>query len=643
MSNARILVVEDDPIIVMELEERLNVLGYQACGSVMTGLDAIDQAVALRPDLVLMDIRLKGSMDGIEAAAQIRARLDIPVVYVTAYADDDTLARARVAEPYGYIVKPFTERELHTAIEIALYKYHMERRLRDRERWLAATLRSIGDAVLVTTESGRVAFLNPVAETLTGWLQAEALDRNIGEVLTVVDETTRMSSEPPAIHALRSGMPIDLSGLVLKSRDGQERPIEGCTTLIHDERGRVEGTVVVFRDVGERRRQEKEREELQAQLFQAQKMEVVGMLAGGIAHDFNNLMTTIVGYASLVLSRLSDMPGHPAREGIQAIQQAGERAAALTEQILAFSRKQRPEPTLLNLNTIVVNLEDMIRRLVGEDVTVLNTLGATGRHVKVDPAQMEQVIMNLIVNAQQAMPEGGRLTIQTETVTLSEAACQGLPDAYPGTFIRLSVSDTGIGIDDETLPHIFEPFYSTKGKGSGLGLSIARNIVCQSGGWMSVASIFGRGSTFQVYLPAFRGEGDVHTWEQHSVPELQGESRRILLIEDDEGVRGAVCEMLRLGGYSVVTAVSAADARKVFEREGGQFDLVLSDVVLPDRDGLQLVDDLLTRSPDLPVLLTSGYPDERAQWPLIRERGYGFLRKPFSISELLFAIRAAMQ
>ncbi len=640
MTQPRILIVEDDPIIVMDMDDRLRNLGYQVCGDAATGVAAVDMAMSLRPDLVLMDIRLQGAMDGVEAAAHIRARLDVPVVYITAYADPHTLSRARITEPYGYVIKPFTERELHTAVDIALYKHQMERRLRERERWLAATLNSIGDAVLATTDAGLVLLLNPQAEALTGWQQAEAVGRGVGEVLAILDEPSHTRPEHPAHRALRLGVPMELADVLLVARDGRELPIEGCTTLIRDERGSMEGAVVVFRDISRRRREDKEREELQSQLFQAQKMEVVGMLAGGIAHDFNNLMTTIVGYASLILSEMVE--SDPERINVEAIQKAGERAASLTDQILAFSRKQRPEPRLLDLNGVVADLEAMIRRLVGEDVEVISALGSAHYYVKADPSQLEQVIMNLVVNAQQAMPEGGCLTLKTETVKLGAADCAGAAEAYPGAFARLAVSDTGIGIDGETMARIFEPFFSTKGKGTGLGLSIARNIVRQYGGWMEASSVFAGGSTFSVYLPLFGGATEARAWERRSVPDLRGAGQRILLVEDDDGVRGAVTEMLRLGGYQVVPAVNALDARNIFDRDGGRFDMVLSDVVLPDRDGLQLIDELLQQRPDLPVLVTSGYPDERAQWPLIKERGYGFLRKPFSISELLLAIRAAM-
>jgi two-component system cell cycle sensor histidine kinase/response regulator CckA len=641
MAKTRILVVEDDNIIVMELQDRLQRLGYTVCAATASGEEAIETAAEMRPDLVLMDIRLKGPMDGIEAASAIRARFDIPAVYVTAYADRDTLQRAKITEPYGYIIKPFGERELHIAIEMALYKHAMERKLRESEQWLAATLRSIGDAVIATDETGLIALMNPVAEALTGWQRRDALGKKITDICKILRGESHVIAENPVGKALQEGLGVDLAEHLLVTRDGKEIPIDGSTALIWDHRGNVVGVVLVLRDVSARKREEQEREKLQAQLFQAQKMEALGVLAGGIAHDFNNLMMTIIGYSSLMLSHLDDQD--PLRNRIDLIKEAGERAASLTQQILSLSSKEVPQPEVLDLNMVIVDMEDMLHRLIGEDIELINFFEPGFRFVEADPVRIEQVIMNLVLNAREAMPEGGKLTLQTETVTLDEDQCQHRPDAYPGTFVRISVIDTGVGVDEETLPHIFEPFFSTKQKGTGLGLFIAHSIVRQHDGWMDAHSEPGQGSTFQVYLPAVPVDQEPEPAEKPLLPELQGLGERILLVEDEAGVRAAVSEMLRAGGYEVVAAESAEQALRVFEREAGDFHLVFSDVVLPDRDGLQLVDELLSRKPELSALLTSGYTDQRSQWLAICERGFHFLQKPYGLSDLLPVVREAIQ
>jgi len=315
------------------------------------------------------------------------------------------------------------------------------------------------------------------------------------------------------------------------------------------------------------------------------------------------------------------------------------RAKGLTEQLLTFARGGMPVRRTASITHLLKDSTSFA--LSGANLGCEYSLPEGLWPVDIDEGQMSRVMQNLVLNAKQAMPEGGRLTLRTEALTLDAADCRDRPEAVPGRFIRLSVTDTGVGIDDDTLQHLFEPFFSTKSKGSGLGLSIARNLVRQYGGWVEASSTFGRGSTFQVYLPALEEDEEARVWERRALSTVRGAGQHILLVEDDEGVRGAVSEMLRLGGYTVTSAVSAAHARGIFA-EQGPFDLVFSDVVLPDRDGLQLVDEFRIDHPGLPVLLTSGYPDERAQWPLIQERGYGFLRKPFSLGELLLAIRAAI-
>jgi two-component system cell cycle sensor histidine kinase/response regulator CckA len=641
MTEARILIVEDDNIIAMELEDRLQALGYGVCAKTAFGEDAVAKAEELQPDLVLMDIRLKGAMDGVDAATEIRERFDIPVVYLTAYADPGTLQRAKITEPYGYILKPFEERELHTVLEIGLYKHRMENRLRASEQWLSTTLRSIGDAVLATDEQGCIVFMNPIAETLIGWVQADALGQPGSNVFRLVNEDTHAAIDSPITRALREGEAQPLAGNLLVSNDFEEIPIDGSVSPIQDEGGRRHGVVLAFQDIRERRRQEAERERLQAQLCQAQKMEAIGMLASGLAHDFNNLMTTVIGTTSLMLSALPE--GEPTREGLERIKRAGQRAATLTQQILALTRSQIPEPQILDFDAVVVDVEEMLERLIAEDVEVIHSLEPGYRYVKADPAQLEQVIMNLIINAQEAMPEGGTLTIKTETMTIAGIDNEQVLETGVDTWVCLSVADTGVGMDEATVERMFEPFFTTKPKGSGLGLTIARNIVSQYHGWIEVVSELGKGTTLEVYLPAM--VADAKGASRPSVPliEFHGKGERILLAEDDEGVRAAVSAMLRAAGYEVWEASNAARALDIFDERAGDLDMLLSDVVLPDRDGIQLAELCLLQEPGLSVLLTSGYTDHRSQWLVIRERGYHFLQKPFGLTELLPAVRETLK
>ena len=362
MTRARILVVEDEGIVAQDIRNRLTRHGYTVVGVVETGADAVRLTAELQPDLVLMDIHLKGPMDGVEAAEQIRAGSPIPVVYLTAYADDATLRRARVTEPFGYILKPFEERELPTILEMALYKNAAERRLRASERRFATTLSSIGDGVIATDAEGRVSFLNPVAEALTGWAAAEAAGRPLAEVFRTLDEHSRAVLDAPFV---REGVACARASVLLVSRDGRERPIDGRSAPIHDDNGRCTGAVLVFRDVTEKRR-------LEEQLFHARRMEGIGRLAGGVAHDFNNLLTVILGYGNLLLH--SSDADHPWFNMIAEIHKAGERAANLTHQLLAFSRKQLLQPKILDLNKVVANMETMLGRLIGTHIRMSTRL-----------------------------------------------------------------------------------------------------------------------------------------------------------------------------------------------------------------------------------------------------------------------------
>jgi len=374
-------------------------------------------------------------------------------------------------------------------------------------------------------------------------------------------------------------------------------------------------------------------------------MEAIGNLAGGVAHDFNNLLTAIAGYAQLVLRRVD--PDDPTHADVEQIKKAADQAASVTGQLLAFSRRQPLQRTTLTLNDVIKDLDVMLHRLIGEDVELVAALDPTLGNVKADPSQLEQVIMNLAINGRDAMPEGGTLTLRTEAVDIDEEQCASLGGAKPGRYAKLTVEDTGTGIDADAIDRIFEPFFSTKevGKGTGLGLSVVYGIVTQHDGWIDVSSTPGHGAHFEIHLPLI---DEIDSQEEEApkeapVEELQGQGERILLVEDEEAVRRFAVRALTEGGYEVLEATNAEEALTLFESENGQVDLVFSDVVLPAKSGLQLVEELLSRRPDLHVLLSSGYTDQKSQWSVIGERGLAFLRKPYDIGELLSSIRGAIE
>ncbi|MDD2456831.1 MAG: ATP-binding protein [Kiritimatiellae bacterium] len=381
--------------------------------------------------------------------------------------------------------------------------------------------------------------------------------------------------------------------------------------------------------------------ELHQQLRQASKMDAIGRLAGGVAHDFNNLLQAILGFTELLLTGL-DAKDHQYSD-LKQIEKAARRAADLTRQLLAFSRRQKIETCPVDLNETVRTTDTMLRRILGEDIKIAHNLSPEVKPVLADPTQIEQVIVNLAVNARDSMPKGGCLTFGTSPANFSSCEDTRLvPESVPGRFVCLSVTDTGMGISPENMPHIFEPFFTTKlsGKGTGLGLSVIYGIVKQSGGWINVYSEPGQGSTFKIYLPAtdLAVTGQTEDHDQPLPISLPGLGQQILLVEDEPEVRALVSLILRGAGYKVVACENAAAAITAFDRQKDDFDLLFSDIILGGMNGVDLACLLRKLRPDLPVLLSSGYSDERVRWELIEREGFRFLSKPCPSSKMLTVI-----
>ena len=391
-------------------------------------------------------------------------------------------------------------------------------------------------------------------------------------------------------------------------------------------------------DITERRQAEAALRESEEQLRQAQKLEAVGRLAGGVAHDFNNLLTAITGYGQLALRRLG--PDDPLRRHLEEIIKAGDRAASLTRQLLAFSRKQILQPKVLDLNAIVADMDSMLRRLIGEDINVLTVLGVELGCVEADAGQMEQVIMNLAVNARDAMPAGGKLTIATANVELSEDYSRTHLPVRPGRYVMLAVSDTGEGMDAETQARIFEPFFTTKeaGKGTGLGLSTVYGIVKQSGGNIYVYSEVGQGTTFKIYLPRVDAEPDLPEVTNSPAASARA-SETLLIVEDNEGVRGLLREVLEGEGYRVLESASGSEALETCREYEGDIHVMLTDVVLPGLSGREIAEHASRLSPGMKVIFMSGHTDESIVHHGVLDPGVQFLEKPFTPDALLRKVR----
>jgi two-component system cell cycle sensor histidine kinase/response regulator CckA len=385
-----------------------------------------------------------------------------------------------------------------------------------------------------------------------------------------------------------------------------------------------------------------EKTKLEEQLRQAQKMEAVGTLAGGVAHDFNNILTTIIGNAHLALMDIGK--DSPLREEIEEIKAAGERAAALTRQLLAFSRKQIAQPKILDLNELLAGLEKMLFRLIGENVEILIIPKPALWPVKIDPGQVEQVVMNLVINARDALPNGGKITVETANANLDENyfRVHGI-DALPGSYVKLVVSDNGIGIDKETQEKIFDPFFTTKerGKGTGLGLSTAYGIVKQNNGFIWVYSEPGQGSTFKVYLPWVKGDVETQEIDQTSVGDI-GSTEAVLVVEDDDALRKLVCKTLQQQGCKTLEAENGEDALKTCEEYEGPIQLIITDVVMPKMGGKEVVERLHLRYPQMKVIYMSGYTDNGIVFNNVLGSGINFIEKPFTPAVLAQKVREAL-
>jgi len=633
----RLLIIEDS-----EDDARLIVRDLQR-GGYAPSYERVDTDAAVRAaltrgpwDVIISDFNMP-TFSGTDALKLLREHdQDTPFIFVSGTIGEDVAVEAMRAGAQDYVTKD-NLRRLVPAIERELRDAAVRRAgthaVRASEAQLRAILHSALDAHITMDKAGTITSWNPQAEAIFGWSAPEVLGKRLSDV--IVPTAHREAHGRGVARFLTTGEgPILNRRLELTAlrRDGDEFPVELAVTPIRV--GDAWSFSAFLRDITERK-------QLQQQLIQSQKMEAVGRLAGGIAHDFNNLLTAIFGYTDLLTEELPE--GSQARKDVAEIRKAGERAASLTRQLLAFSRQQVLQPIVLSVNALVADVETMLRRLIGADVELRTTLAPDAGNVRADPGQLEQVILNLAVNARDAMPTGGKLTIETQNVELSEMYAEARQPVVPGAYVMLAVSDTGVGMDAKTQARIFEPFFTTKeaGKGTGLGLATVYGIVKQSGGYIWTYSEPGHGATFKVYLPQV--EAPVEATVRPPEPgRTLGGTETVLLAEDDELLRPLARGLLEKLGYTVLDAGTAAAALALAHAHGGPIHLLLTDVVMPGESGRQLARRLGEVRPDMRVLYTSGYSDDAIVHHGMLEPGLNYLQKPFTPATLARSVREVL-
>lgn len=614
MSAARILVVEDEALIADDLERTLGRLGYATPAVVGDGDRAIDAAASDRPSLVLMDIKLRGRMDGIDAARVIRERYDIPIVFLTSHSDPATLSRASTVRPHGYVMKPFDERDLRIAIELALHKHEVEQSMRTQERWFATTLASLADGVIATSPQLTVTFMNAAAEEMIGQRADAAAGQHIDAILPHHDDFGQRLPGPAAT-ALASGQSASAANpAALLRADGTRVLIEDSAAPILGPSRELLGVVVVVRDVTERR-------DLEARVSRAERLASLGTMAAGLCHEINNPLTSVITNLGFGLEIIDDPDSQPVlRESLEDARDAAQRISAIVRSVRSFGHIDDDRCTNVDLAEVADAAVRVANHQIRPHARLEVELGAAPQ-VFADAGRLTQVVVNLLVNAAQAITPGDASNHRVRLCLGSDA--RGWAD--------LEVADDGSGIDPAVLPRIFDPFFTTKGPrgGMGIGLSICHNIVAGFGGSIGVESELGVGTRFHVRLPP---SAVVEIGREQPARARRAAVRRarILVIDDEESLLRALVRALG-GDHDVI---GCRDGREGMRRLLGPdaFDLVLCDVVMPDIDGIEVYDTIAVQRPEATrrfAFITGGATLARAREFLDRV-GRPVLHKPFA-------------
>jgi len=622
LEGIRVLLLEDNPgdaRLLLELV-RDSGAGQVKLEHAPNLESALERLRAERFDVVLLDLSHPDERS-LATITRVHAHTpNIPIVVLTGLDDESLAVKAVRAGAQDFLIKGRVNGDLL----VRSMRYAAERRraveaLERREEHYRALIENSLDLVSILNVDGTIRYASPSHERIIGYAVTDLVGQNLFSLIHPED----VADARAAMAQINGAASFECRW---RHKDGSWRVLESFGRNLSHVQG-VSGVVVNSRDITERKK-------LEEQLHHSQRLEAVGRLAGGVAHDFNNLLMIITGYSQMLLDAMH--PSDPVSGDLDQIVKAAQRATDLTNQLLAFSRRQVARPTVVNLNTLVQEMERMLRRVIGEDIELLTGLSPRLESVRVDAGQIEQVVLNIAVNARDAMPQGGKLVIETANLNITEELRRNHVGPLPGPYVVLSISDTGVGMEPQVMSRVFEPFFTTKDHGTGLGLSTSYGIVKQSGGDIWVDSKPGSGTTFRIYLPVAeesRGEPEV----PREVAPVRG-SETILLVEDEDGVRRVVETMLKRRGYQVLASPSPADALAVAENHSGTIDLLITDMVMPGMSGRKMAEHMITARPNLRVLFVSGYSD-----PVDTDGGAAFLQKPFTAEELAHKISEVLR
>jgi two-component system, cell cycle sensor histidine kinase and response regulator CckA len=630
MAQSDIMIVDDNPVNLKLLEDMLQRQDH-AVRSFPLGRLALVAALRKSPDLILLDIDMP-EMDGYEVCKRLKSvkhLSEIPVIFLSALNETSDKVKAFQSGAADYISKPFQLEEVHARVQTHLNLHRLQQVLRRRNERLEE---SAADIIfrLELYPQPRVAYINPAATSIVGYSPEEHY-ADPGLFLRIIHPDDRGLIEPLFLGSASSDSTVTLRCV---HRNGNQIWLEQHNRLVHDPDGRPIAIEGIARDITERKH-------LQEQLHQSQKMEAIGLLVGGVAHDFNNLLNVIIGYSDLILS--NDQPAAPIVEKIAEVRKAGNSAAALVQQLLAFGRRQVVQATVLAIDKVVESSSNMLRRIIGNNIEFVTASDAGLGSIRADAGQIEQILMNLVVNAKGAMPQGGRITIETQNILVDKTSPGVTLAGGSGPFVMLAVSDTGCGMDASTQARMFEPFYTTKepGKGTGLGLSIVQGIVEQNKGNIRVVSSPGHGARFEILFPRIEmPEESPHLTAMPSELPIGGET--ILVVEDDADVRELIAAMLKAKGFELLIASDGNEALRICKWHKGEVGLILADLLMPGMSEPALIEKIGLLNPGMRILCMSGYGGDAEGAHVQLLRGIPLIRKPFTAVKLVEMIRETL-